>query len=168
MANVAEKLDRQPAPGEIIDGQFVGVPTYYRVDHVRAIRAMARAAAHLTVDVGHKRARKTVARMNQIVKRLAHEAAKIGASISVHLGGLSGRPDAYRIGSGALCASIWITVGNRIVHEVAIEVSASMCMWTDRTGLGIEPAPAFAPRIWKRVDVTMRRLRKSSLVAVAA
>lgn len=150
-----------PAPGDIIDGCLVGVPTYLRVTHVRALSGAERTVAHLVCDIGHKRARKVVTRLNRTVQRLAVMWAVEGGHVSVHLGGLSGRPDPYTIGSGELTATVWLTVGRQIQHEIVVRCSSGMTVWIDATGAGLDMPHWW--RVWRRTDCTLRSLRSARL-----
>lgn len=148
--------DTIPQPGDIINGKLVGIPRYETVSHLRDLPEALNAQKHYAVDHGAKNARHTIALLNRCVRRLARLVARDGQYISVHFGGLSGRPDAY--GVWGITVSLWVARDNRIVHDLELQASGGGVRYVRWRVHG-----NVAWRGWSRADAVLRAVAREEV-----
>ena len=112
-----------PTPGDVIDGQLVGIPRYERVTNLSAsLPWMGRARRHMVIDgMPAKEAGRRTRALARLVTRLARQAGKRGWCLSVHAPeSLSGQGPTWGFGAGGISAVVWLTDSHRIVGQAKV------------------------------------------------
>jgi hypothetical protein len=120
-------------PGIILDGGTLGIPVYNQVTKIQEIRGHEQLYRHLLIDIGGKKARHGMALMNRRIKALAEYVGRHGCHLSLHLGGLSTAPEAYRIGSGRMIVTIWIAKKETVIGEIVLDNYGHLNRWKNGT-----------------------------------
>jgi len=100
-------------PGDMLDGQRMGAPEYWRINHVRALEDQGHVWAHLAIDLGYAPARRQMACLHHRVRNLAQYIARHGLHLCLHL-------SRYDVTWHEVRVEAWLCTGDRIAHRVSL------------------------------------------------
>jgi hypothetical protein len=123
------------AAGDMIDGQYIGVPVYYKVESIFELDSCNVYLRHAAVDFGKRKARKMFSRLNHKVRLLAKACERHEAHVVLHTGGLSYYRSMYSFPtSSSVTMLIWICRDNRILRQIVVHEIAGKTCWLDPHG----------------------------------
>lgn len=155
----------KPQAGDLIDGQYIGIPRYFSVTKLSEVDAFSYYAKFYALEIGQEKADRAFNNLNKVVKRLSASLAPKGYHLSIHMGDLASAPGVWYLGGTSFTIVLWITHKSKVCFEVALRVFYSDCLSfkirNPITKINGDWQYGQWPSAWnnyKRIDHLLRRL----------